>query len=274
MPITLRRTAILALGLVVASLLFIVSDRQQHLAPFQAPITGLLVDLERGIRSLTDGLPLPSFSSQQDLQREIERLRAERDALLAQLAEARRAQQELEQLRAQLQFQQAHPGLQLVAARVIGYDPEQPQRVLVIDRGSDDGVRVGMAVLNPNVLVGLVTRVESHRAQVTLLTDPSIQLGAQLLDSGAEGIVYGRGWHGRGLLELRHLPPDTPFREGELVVTSGRTVGIPAGLVIGVAVGGTRQAAEDELRVSVRPLVDVRSLTTVSVLMGTAEGHE
>ncbi|MCX2727259.1 rod shape-determining protein MreC [Thermomicrobium sp. 4228-Ro] len=274
MPITLRRTAILALGLVVASLLFIVSDRQQHLAPFQAPITGLLVDLERGIRSLTDGLPLPSFSSQQDLQREIERLRAERDALLAQLAEARRAQQELEQLRAQLQFQQAHPGLQLVAARVIGYDPEQPQRVLVIDRGSDDGVRVGMAVLNPNVLVGLVTRVESHRAQVTLLTDPSIQLGAQLLDSGAEGIVYGRGWHGRGLLELRHLPPDTPFREGELVVTSGRTVGIPAGLVIGVAVGGTRQAAEDELRVSVRPLVDVRSLTTVSVLVGTAEGHE
>jgi len=233
----------------------------------------VLVELERAASELGADLPLPSFTSERELQQELERLRAERDALLAQLAEARRAQQELEQLRAQLQFQQAHPGLQLLAAHVIGYDPEQPQRVLVIDRGSDDGVRVGMAVLNPNVLVGLVTRVESDRAQVTVLTDPSIQLGAQLLDSGAEGIVYGRGWRGQGLLELRHLPPDTPFREGELVVTSGRTVGIPAGLVIGVAVSGNRQAAEDELQVTVRPLVDVRSLTTVSVLVGMTEGR-
>ncbi len=273
MSITLRRTAILALVLAAVSLLSILVDRHQRLAPLRAPIVGVLVELERAASDLGADIRLPSFTRERELQQELERLRAERDALLAQLAEARRAQQELEQLRAQLQFQQAHPGLQLLAAHVIGYDPEQPQRVLVIDRGSDDGVRVGMAVLNPNVLVGLVTRVESDRAQVTVLTDPSIQLGAQLLDSGAEGIVYGRGWRGQGLLELRHLPPDTPFREGELVVTSGRTVGIPAGLVIGVAVSGNRHAAEDELRVTVRPLVDVRSLTTVSVLVGTTEGR-
>ncbi|MCS7050458.1 MAG: hypothetical protein NZL87_02475, partial [Thermomicrobium sp.] len=108
------------------------------------------------------------------------------------------------------------------------------------------------------------------RAQVTVLTDPTIQLGARLLESGAEGIVYGRGWRDNGLLELRHLSPDTPVREGELVVTSGRTVGIPPGLVIGIVTGGSRRVAEDELRLTVRPLVDIRTLESVSVLVGAA----
>ncbi|MCX7622142.1 MAG: rod shape-determining protein MreC [Thermomicrobium sp.] len=269
MPLTLRRTALLALVLVLASTASVLLDRQQRLAPLRAPVTGAVTAIERALGSAIDALPVPRSSSRADLEREIAQLRAERDALLAELAEARQAQQELEQLRAQLRFQSEHPGLRLLAAHVIGYDPERPQRVLVIDRGSADGVRVGMAVLNPSVLVGIVTRVESDRAHVTVLTDPAVQLGARLLDSGAEGIVYGQGWRGQGLLEFRHLPPDTPVREGELVVTSGRTAGVPPGLVIGVVVGGARQVAEDELRLTVRPLVDVQALATVSVLLGT-----
>jgi rod shape-determining protein MreC len=267
MSLTLRRTALLALVLVAVSTASLLLDRQHRLGVLQAPIAGLVTAVERALGSTLR--IFPSFSNQRALQREVEQLRAERDALLAQLAEARQAQRELEELRAQLEFQQEHPGLRFVAAHVIGYDPERPQRVLIIDRGSAHGIRVGMAVLNPSVVVGIVTRVESDRAQVTVLTDPSVQLGARLLDSGAEGIAYGRGWQGQGLLELRHLPPDTPLRESELVVTSGRTVGIPAGLVIGVVAGGTRQVAEDELRVAVRPLVDIRSLSTVSVLVGS-----
>ncbi len=269
MPLTARRTTLLALVLVVVSSTALLLDRLQWLSPVREPLAGLVVPIQRALSSAVGGLTPPTLSSRDELQREVERLRAERDALLAELARARLAERELEQLRAQLRFQQEHPGLQLVAAHVIGYDPERPQRVLVIDRGSEAGVRVGMAVLNPNVMVGVVTRVERDRAQVTLLTDPSIQLGARLLDSGSEGVVYGRGWRGRGMLEFRHLPPDTSFREGELVVTSGRTVGIPAGLVIGIVVGGTRSPVEDELRLVVQPLVDVHSLATVSVLIGT-----
>lgn len=272
MPTTSKRSvAILAL-VVATSLALAILTRQQALGLLTKPISGLVAAVERDLSQVAGRLHFPSVRSDAQLQAEVDRLRAERDALLAEVTKLRQVQQELEQLRAQLGFQEEHPGLQLVPARIIGSDPEQPQRILVIDRGTSAGIRVGMAVLNPSVLVGVITRVESERAQVTVLTDPSVQLGARLLNSGAEGIVYGRGWRGGGLLEFRHLPPDTPIEVGELVVTSGRSVGIPAGLVIGVVVGGERRVAEDELRLTVRPLADPHSLRTVSVLLGQS-GH-
>jgi rod shape-determining protein MreC len=270
MPLTLKRTTLIIVILLLASTVLVVLDRQQRLGGITAPLTGLVTDVQRGIAPVFASLPVPATSSERELRAEVERLRAERNALLAEVARLRQAQQELDQLRAQLRFQQEHPGLQLVPARIIGFDPERPQRVFVIDRGSEAGIRIGMAVLDPNVLVGIVTRVEPDRSQVTAVTDPSIQLGAQLSESGAEGIVYGQGWRGSGLLILRHLPPDTPYRNGELVVTSGRTAGIPPGLVIGVVIGGSRQVADDELRLTVRPLVDIPSLRTASVLVSSA----
>ncbi len=270
MPVTLRRASLLILTVVMVLAAVVLLDRQQRLTTVKAPLVALVTEAQRLLAPALGRVAFPTWASDDELRQEVERLRSERDALLAEVAKLRQAQQELEQLRAQLRFQQEHPGLQLVPARVIGYDPEQPQRVLIIDQGADAGIRVGMAVLNPSVMVGIVTRVESDRAQVTVLTDPSIQLGARLLDSGAEGIVYGRGWRENGALEFRHLPPDTPVRQGELVVTSGRTAGIPPGLVIGVVTGGTRQVAEDELRLTVRPLVEFRSLESVSVLLGQA----
>ena len=154
----------------------------------------------------------------------------------------------------------------IVPATVIAYDPDALQQAIVIDRGANAGIQVGMPVVSPDFLVGLVTEVEADRARVTLLIDSSMQIGALLQESRAEGIVYGQ-WQRGGLLELRHLDPNTPVREGELVVTSGRTARVPAGLVIGTVYGGEREVEASELRLAVRPLVDYKALRSVSVIL-------
>lgn len=268
MPSTLKRTTALVLTLLLLTTTLVLLDRQQRLIGVKAPVDGVVASAQGALGRVLGSLTVPRWGNTAQLEQEVERLRAERDALLAEVAQLRQAQQELDQLRAQLRVQQEYPGLHFVPANVIGYDPEQPQRVVVIDRGADAGIRVGMAVLNPSLLAGIVTRVESDRAQVTLLVDPNVQLGARLLSSGAEGIVYGRGWRGGGLLEFRHLPPDTQVQPGELVVTSGRTIGVPPGLVIGVVTGIERRVEEDELRLTVRPLANLQDLRSVSVLIG------
>jgi len=264
-----RAVAVTALSL-LAVVLLILLDRQHALTVIRLPADRAAATVERVFSSLALHVPWPTSQRERELEAQIAQLQAERDRLLAENAQLKEVQREVDQLQAQLGFQQHHPELRLVPARVIAYDPDATQQVIIIDRGTNVGLQVGLPVVSPNFLVGIVTAVETDRARVTLLTDPSMRLGARLEDTGAEGLLYGEGPQGGGRLELRHLDPQTPVHDGELVVTSGRTAHIPAGLVIGSVYGGSRELAAGELRLAVRPLVDFRALRSVSVILSAA----
>lgn len=135
MPVTIRRASLLLLTVVMVLAAVVLLDRQQRLTTVKAPLVALVTEAQRLFAPVLGRASFPTWANDDELRQEVERLRSERDALLAEVAKLRQAQQELEQLRAQLRFQQEHPGLQLVPARVIGYDPEQPQRVFIIDQG-------------------------------------------------------------------------------------------------------------------------------------------
>lgn len=268
MTLSVRQVAFLLTLFVVTSGTLVVLDHQQRLDAVKAPLDRVAATIESAVTRAVDAVPRPGGTDRSALEAEIAALRAERDRLLAENARLKELEQEVAQLREQLGFKQQNPGLTLVSANVIAYDPDALQQAIVIDRGADDGIAVGMPVVSPDFLVGLVTEVDAGRARVTLLVDPSMQIGAMLQDSRAEGILYGQ-WQRGGLLELRHLAPDTPVREGEIVVTSGRTAGVPAGLVIGRVYGGERAVEENEFRLAVQPLVDYRALRSVSVILSS-----
>jgi rod shape-determining protein MreC len=139
-----------------------------------------------------------------------------------------------------------------------------------IDVGSDDGVRVGMAVVSPYYYVGQVVEVTEQTSKVMLIVDASQSVGAMLLETRADGIVYGQ-WQQGGYLTLLHVRADTVPQEGEMVVTSEfsqtQTRQVPANIMIGEVVGEpTRNAQTDTLEIRIRPGVsDFNSLTTVYV---------
>ena len=68
--------------------------------------------------------------------------------------------------------------------------------VITIDRGSQDGVRNGMAVVTNAGLVGRVERVDATTSAVLLLTDTDLIVGVRLADTGEVG--------------LGHVDPDDP----------------------------------------------------------------
>jgi len=266
MTVTARQLAVLVTLFVVTSGTLVLLDHQQRLDSVKAPANRIAGRIEATLSHAFDRAFLPERESSSELEAELAALRAERDRLLAENARLKELERQVAQLREQLRLQQENPHLTLVPATVIALDLSALQQAIVIDRGSDHGIQVGLPVVSPDFLVGLVTEVEADRARVTLLIDSSLQIGAQLQESGAEGILYGQ-WRQGGLLELRHLDPSTPVREGELVVTSGRTAHVPPGLVIGRVFSGTREVEASEVRVAVRPLVDYRALRTVSVIL-------
>lgn len=268
--LTMRQTAVLILAFVITSVALITLDQRNALDPLKAtadrvvgPLAASLSRTERRISSFRDGEP-------EGLQAQVAALTAERDQLLAENARLKQLEQEVAQLREQLGFKDAQPQLQVVPANVIGRDPDGVKQYVIIDRGSDDGIEVGMAVVSPNFFVGQVTEVQPNRARVTLGVDASYQVAAMLQESGVEGILYGR-WQVGGRMELRHLGTDVEVSEGDMVVTSGKTARVPKGLIIGQVERIDRRIQADTLTLDVRPMADLSGLQSVTVILGGAE---
>lgn len=229
------------------------------------PLTNAVSNLGERVRGVR--------SSDSELQSELDEIKTQRDTLLAENARLYELVAEVDQLREQLDFQHTRPELEILSANVISRDPLSLEKFIVIDRGSDQGVEVGMAVVSPQFLIGQVVEVDPGRSRVLLLIDNGFQTGAQLQISRGAGVLYGR-WQSGGRAEMRHVPLDTDVVSQELVVTSGVTEGIPEGLIIGQIEDLHRDELGNEITISVIPLVDFDDLQTVSVILGEVESQQ
>ena len=107
-----------------------------------------------------------------ELEADNERLEAEIDAMRTNDIVARRSI--IDSYRRLLGMEDLEsPGdFDRVIASVIGQSPNNLDLIIEINKGTSDGLRVGMPVVNPaGSLVGKVTQTTSDRAQVMLITD-------------------------------------------------------------------------------------------------------
>ncbi len=103
-------------------------------------------------------------------------------------------------------------------------------RKVVLDRGSQQGVKPGQPVIDDTGVVGQVTRVFPFTAEVTLLTDKDQAIPVQVVRTGMRSVAYGRGQS--GVLDLRFMPASADIRKDDLLVTSGIDGVYPAGLAV------------------------------------------
>ena len=152
-----------------------------------------------------------------------------------------------------------------VPARVISNTPSNFELAVIIDRGTDHGIAKDMPVLAGAGLVGRVTEVSSNRSVVRLLTDLTFSVGVRLTSSGDVGIATGRGRNDPMRVDL--VDATTNVGRRELVVTSGLQQSVfPAGIPVGRVESARSVAGEDEKRVTIKPLVDLKRLAFVKVL--------
>lgn len=269
--LTIRQTLILVLLFVMVSAALIGLDSRNTIDPFKGTVQHGLGALTGGLGRLGDG------GDPSELEAEIERLRAENDVLRVENAELRGVARENEQLRAQLDIEATYPEYELLSAGVISYDPSNLEKFIVIDKGSDDGIRKGMAVVDPNYYVGQVTEVSPSTAKVMLLIDGTQRIAARLVDSGATGVLDGM-WQAGGRAQLNLVDSDAEPRAGEQVVTVGGeqgTIGIPSQLLVGVVGEGIkRDEQSDLLKIPVVPYSDFDNLRVVTIVMEVEESSE
>jgi rod shape-determining protein MreC len=123
--------------------------------------------------------------------------------------------------------------VQMVGIVDIDLDPYR-QRI-VLDAGSDSGVRIGQALIDSGGVLGQVIEVSAHRATALLLTDVDHAVPVQVARSGLRTIAYGKGRTDQ--LELPNIPQSGDIQLGDLLVTSGIGGGFPAGFPVGTVTG-------------------------------------
>lgn len=137
---------------------------------------------------------------------------------------------------------------------------------VVLDAGSQDGIKVDQNVVNGRGLVGRVVSVTRSTATVVLLVDATSTVGARVESSMEVGFLNGTG--DSRSLELQLLDPFAPVAVGDRLVSyhvrGGAYVpGIPLGTV--TAVSGT--PGQLTRVATVDPFVDVTSLDLVGVIV-------
>lgn len=149
-------------------------------------------------------------------------------------------------------------GASVVSAQLAGQS-----RLIVVDRGSGDGVRPDMAVVAWGGAIGRVVSVDRDYARVRLLTDPNSGAAGVVVRSRAEGMVVGRG---SDPMELIYVPKYADVVVGDRVITSGLDGVFPRGFGLGrVSVVGEPVGASKSIRVE--PEVDDRAIEDVLILL-------
>lgn len=191
-------------------------------------------------------------------------LEAEVARLQSQIIELQQENSELEILSALLDFARTHAENEYITAAVIGRDISPFLHYIIINRGSDDGLRRGMPVVSSQGLVGRVAAVTAGGARVQLITDPDTAVNVRIQPSGAEALLQGSI---TGDLTVEAIPQDANLQNGDLVLTSGLGGNYPPDILIGQISGVRQRPVELFQSATIEPVVDFSLLEIVLVIV-------
>src|SRR5579863_304128 len=138
-----------------------------------------------------------------------------------------------------------------VIGNVMNLDLDAFRERVLVDKGAQDGVFVGQAVLDAGGVFGQVARVGQLTSEVILLSDAQHAIPVQVNRNGLRTVAVGTGDMGR--LKLPYLPTSADVVVGDLLVTSGLGGGFPAGYPVGTVGEVKRDPAQSLADVDVKP---------------------
>jgi rod shape-determining protein MreC len=194
-----------------------VRDLQNGVGFAFRPIQGAFDDAARAVSSV-----VAAVAEIDRLRGDNGALRTENERLAIENARLDEIQRQNEQLSALLDLR-ADLDFSTVATTVIARESSEFRRLVVLDKGTDDGIAVGdVVVAAGGALAGRVTEVGPGSATVVLPTDGSSTVIGQLVSNAATGDVVGQLG---GVLIMRQIDSGVTVAVGDEVVTAGIELG-------------------------------------------------
>jgi rod shape-determining protein MreC len=153
---------------------------------------------------------------------------------------------------------------QTIAARVIGRERSSIFKTILLDKGSSNGLKVGLPVVAVGGVVGRIIDVSWNVSKVLLFIDYNSNIDALVQNARAQGILQGSGSKGCVLKYVQRLEN---VNVGDAVVSSGLAGVFPKGLLLGTVISVDKEETSLFQKISVAPSVDVSKLEEVLVIV-------
>ena len=153
-----------------------------------------------------------------------------------------------------------------IVANVINNSIARPFNYITLNKGSLDGVKPEMGVIDASGVVGIVSVVGPRSSRVISLLNPHFRLSCKLKGTDNFGSLV---WDGKSPDEalLEEMPRHETFRKGDTIVTSGYSSVFPPGLPVGLVMDEAGNDHGDFFTLKVRLLSDFAALNNVQVVV-------
>lgn len=206
---------------------------------------------------------LASLFKVKNLEMENEQIKLYNFRLIAENASLRALKKENETLRGALEIG-LEKEFKLIFSQIIGKEPSRD--FILLDRGGEDGVREGLAVITgEKVLCGRISEVYKNFSKAELSSNKEMSFDVAVGKSTAGAVAKGEGGL-KILIEL--IPQDVQIQENENVFTSALGAVFPGNLLVGKVKKTLKSDIEPFQKAEVKPSCDIKELNRLFIVAG------
>lgn len=244
--------------------------------PVSAAAGAVLAPMQKGVNQLGSGLTnlREHLRTKKSLEKENEELRTQLADAQQNLNQVQLNQEELDNLKSLYDMDQNYADYDKIAANVIGKDAGNWFSVFLIDRGSNDGITVGMNVLADGGLAGIVIQVGPNYAKVRSIIDDNSNVSARNLSTSDLCVVSGslKTMNKSSLIDFDDLrDKEDQAKVGDQIVTSNISdmflEGIPIGYITDIKTDSNNLTKSGHIAT----IVDFEHLDDVFVILQTKD---
>lgn len=247
--------------LILISAVLIIADNLSWLGFVKSSLQYVTIPIQYGLyrTSLTVTKQFEFIYAARNASQENKALKDQLAQILSENAQLKKKLAEAESFVAQQNSLDSQT-FNLIAARPIGLN-----RYLLIDKGSDDGIKVNQSVVFKDNLIGKIKEVSNKKSQVILPSDPDSQIAAYVSNEQGKGKGVLAGQFGSEML-LDKILHQEPASENDIVYTDGTEIEIPRGLILGKVSEILTRDNEVFKQAKVKPVFNVNDLDVVFIV--------
>ena len=157
------------------------------------------------------------------------------------------------------------PNYKVKLAQIKSISQSRLRKQIVINKGSDDGIRKLQIALSSDGVVGQVVQTNPFYSIVRLVNDPTLHVPVKSLKNGTRGVTKGVATREGGMI-VEFLPIDFNASIGDIFVTSGIGSIYPSGYPVGRVVEFEKYANTEFLSIKLEPIVDMSQVEYILII--------
>ena len=266
-----RLFLVILIIVIVSAVLFYTIKKDRSLNTFEAFTKDIVVEVQKIFYQPIHGFSkmIEEFTSLKDVKKENQILKSNVEKMEATETENIELKQEIERLKGEWNIEHVLTDYDYLNATVISRNSFYWYNMLTIDKGSHNGIKEGMVVINSTGLIGKITNVSTFSSDVKLITtnDTNNKISVTVTngDTKLTGIINGYDYK-KGLLTVEGISNTATVNNGDYVYTSGLGGVFPSGILIGRVEGITTDDYDLSKIINVKPSAKFDDINFVTVL--------